>query len=76
MSSITQVGSYASYLNLVRNLSNGQQRVDQLSQQLTTGVKSVDLNGYGTETQSCWNCAPRWSSAPATSRPSTPQHPA
>ncbi|WP_207459533.1 hypothetical protein [Azospirillum sp. SYSU D00513] len=51
MSSITQVGSYASYLSLVRNLSNGQQKVDQLSQQLTTGVKSVDLNGYGAETQ-------------------------
>ena len=51
MSTITQVGSYAKYLGLVRNLTAGQQKVDDLSQQLTTGKKSVDLNAYGAETQ-------------------------
>ena len=51
MSSITQVSSYAKYLGLVRNLTNGQNRVDTLSEQLTTGKKSTDLNAYGAETQ-------------------------
>ncbi len=51
MSSITQVSSYSQYLSLVRNLSNGQNNVDTLSQQLTTGKKSTDLNAYGTDTQ-------------------------
>ena len=51
MSSVTQVSSYAKYLGLVRNLTNGQNRVDTLSQQLTTGKKSTDLNAYGPETQ-------------------------
>lgn len=51
MSSITGVSSYASYLSLVRNLSNGQNSVDTLSQQLTTGKKSTDLNAYGADTQ-------------------------
>lgn len=51
MSSVTQVSSYAKYLGLVRNLTNGQNRVDTLSEQLTTGKKSTDLNAYGAETQ-------------------------
>ncbi|ALJ36798.1 hypothetical protein D9623_16830 [Azospirillum brasilense] len=51
MSSITQVSSYAKYLGLVRNLTNGQNKVDTLSEQLTTGKKSTDLNAYGAETQ-------------------------
>lgn len=51
MSSITQLGSYAKYLGLVRNLTAGQKQVDTLSQQLTTGKKSTDLNAYGAETQ-------------------------
>jgi len=51
MSSITQAGSYAKYLGLVRNLTAGQKQVDTLSQQLTTGKKSLDLNAYGPETQ-------------------------
>jgi len=51
MSSITGVSSYASYLSLVRNLSNGQTNVDTLSQQLTTGIKSSNLATYGSDTQ-------------------------
>ncbi|WP_448206297.1 hypothetical protein [Azospirillum sp. sgz302134] len=51
MSSITQTGSYAKYLGLVRNLTAGQKQVDTLSEQLTTGKKSTDLNAYGPETQ-------------------------
>ncbi|CAO3431863.1 flagellin N-terminal helical domain-containing protein [Azospirillum doebereinerae] len=51
MSSITGVSSYASYLSLVRNLSNGQNNVDTLSQQLTTGIKSSNLAAYGADTQ-------------------------
>ncbi|SMH45353.1 flagellin [Azospirillum agricola] len=51
MSSITGVSSYASYLSLVRNLSNGQNNVDTLSTQMTTGKKSIDLNAYGADTQ-------------------------
>lgn len=51
MSSITGVSSYASYLSLVRNLSNGQNNVNTLSEQMTTGKKSTDLNVYGSEVQ-------------------------
>ncbi|AWK88696.1 flagellin [Azospirillum thermophilum] len=51
MSTITQVSTYSRYLSLVRNLTNGQGTVDSLSQQLTTGKKSVDLNAYGPEVQ-------------------------
>lgn len=51
MSSITGASSYSQYLSLVRNLSNSQNNVDTLSQQLTTGKKSVDLNAYGPEVQ-------------------------
>lgn len=51
MSSITQTGSYARYLGLVRNLTGGQKQLDDLSTQLTTGKKSIDLNAYGAETQ-------------------------
>ncbi|MCW2243911.1 hypothetical protein [Azospirillum canadense] len=51
MSSVTQLGSYAKYLGLVRNLTAGQKQIDDLSTQLTTGKKSIDLNAYGAETQ-------------------------
>ncbi|MGQ9370829.1 flagellin [Azospirillum sp. A39] len=51
MSTITQVGSYAKYLGLVRTLSTAQSNVDDLSRQMTTGTKSVDLKAYGPETQ-------------------------
>ncbi|MBP2308767.1 hypothetical protein GBZ48_09185 [Azospirillum melinis] len=51
MSSITGVSSYSKYLSLVRNLSGGQNDINQLSEQLTTGKKSVDLNAYGPEVQ-------------------------
>ncbi len=51
MSTITQVGSYAKYLGLVRNLTAGQTKVDDLSRQLMSGVKSVDMNAFGAETQ-------------------------
>ncbi|WP_029007954.1 hypothetical protein [Azospirillum halopraeferens] len=51
MSTITQVGNYAKYLGLVRTLSTAQTNVDDLSRQLTTGKKSVDLKPYGAETQ-------------------------
>ncbi|HYD68326.1 hypothetical protein [Azospirillum sp.] len=51
MSTITQMGNYARYLGLVRNLSAGQNSVDELSRQMTTGKKSVDLAAYGPETQ-------------------------
>ncbi|MBP2299074.1 hypothetical protein [Azospirillum picis] len=51
MSSITGVSSYSQYLSLVRNLSGGQNDVNRLSEQLTTGKKSVDLNAYGPEVQ-------------------------
>ena len=51
MSSITGVSSYSKYLSLVRNLSGGQNDINRLSEQLTTGKKSVDLNAYGPEVQ-------------------------
>ncbi|CAO3402120.1 hypothetical protein VH569_19450 [Azospirillum sp. 11R-A] len=51
MSSITGVSSYSKYLSLVRNLSGGQNDINKLSEQLTTGKKSVDLNAYGPEVQ-------------------------
>jgi len=51
MSSITGVSSYSKYLSLVRNLSGGQNDINTLSEQLTTGKKSVDLNAYGPEVQ-------------------------
>lgn len=51
MSSITNVSSYARYLGLVRTLTAGQNTVDNLSQQLTSGVKSTDLSAYGPDTQ-------------------------
>lgn len=51
MSTITQMGNYARYLGLVRNLSAGQNSVEELSRQMTTGKKSVDLAAYGPETQ-------------------------
>ncbi|PWC39179.1 flagellin [Azospirillum sp. TSO35-2] len=51
MSSITGVSSYSQYLSLVRNLSGGQNSINQLSEQLTTGKKSVDLNAYGPDVQ-------------------------
>ncbi|AWB07393.1 hypothetical protein A6A40_20370 (plasmid) [Azospirillum humicireducens] len=51
MSSITGVSSYSNYLSLVRNLSGGQNDINRLSEQLTTGKKSVDLNAYGPEVQ-------------------------
>mgnify|MGYP000847456299 FL=1 len=51
MSTITQAGSYARYMNLVRTLSDGQKKVDTLTTQMNTGVKSVDLKGYGAETE-------------------------
>ncbi|HYH18558.1 MAG TPA: hypothetical protein VD995_08055 [Azospirillum sp.] len=51
MSTISQMGNYARYLGLVRNLSAGQNNVDELSRQMTTGKKSVDLAAYGPETQ-------------------------
>lgn len=51
MSTITQAGSYARYMSLVRTLSDGQRKVDTLTTQMNTGVKSVDLKGYGAETE-------------------------
>ncbi|BAI74080.1 hypothetical protein AZL_a05490 (plasmid) [Azospirillum sp. B510] len=51
MSSITGVSSYSKYLSLVRNLSGGQNDINRLSEQLTTGKKSTDLNAYGPEVQ-------------------------
>ncbi|MCW2248167.1 flagellin-like hook-associated protein FlgL [Azospirillum fermentarium] len=51
MSTITQAGSYARYMSLVRTLSDGQKKVDTLTTQMNTNVKSVDLKGYGAETE-------------------------
>lgn len=51
MSSTIQTSSYARYSNLVRTLSNTQRNIDDLSSQLTTGKKTVDLKGHSAETQ-------------------------
>jgi flagellin-like hook-associated protein FlgL len=55
MSSITQVSSYARYLNTVRTLSTTQNNVDELTRQLTSGKKSTDLTAFGADTQKLLN---------------------
>jgi len=51
MTTITGLGVYARNVSLVRTIGTAQKRIDEMSSQLTSGVKSTDLKAYGAETQ-------------------------
>lgn len=51
MTSVIPLGSYARHVQTLRTLSTAQERVDTLSQQLATGKKSVDLKGFGPDSE-------------------------
>jgi hypothetical protein len=48
---MTRISSYGSYLSTLGGLTNGQRQIDDLSSQLNTLKKSVDVSYYGTQTQ-------------------------
>jgi hypothetical protein len=48
---MTRISSYGSYLSTLGGLTNGQRQIDDLSAQLNTLKKSVDVSYYGTQTQ-------------------------
>jgi len=48
---MTRISSYGSYLSTLGGLTNGQRQIDDLSTQLNTLKKSVDVSYYGTQTQ-------------------------
>jgi flagellin-like hook-associated protein FlgL len=51
MTGITAYGAYARNTSLIRTITQGQRRVDDLSTQLQSGVKSNNLADIGSETQ-------------------------
>lgn len=50
MSTISPLGSYARSLSTLRTFNAGQERVDTLSRQLSSGKLSTDLKPFGAET--------------------------
>lgn len=48
---MTRISSYGSYLSTLGGLTGGQRQIDDLSAQLNTLKKSVDVSAYGTQTQ-------------------------
>ncbi len=51
MTSVVPLGSYARHVHTVRTLAAGQNNIDTLSAQLTSGKKSTDLRGFGPDAE-------------------------
>lgn len=51
MSTISQISSYALFLSTSRNLAGGQNKVNDLTTQLSSGKQSTDLAHFGPETK-------------------------
>lgn len=51
MSNVTQISSYATYMTTVRSITRNQSVIDDLSTQLSSQKKGVDLTLYGPQTK-------------------------